>query len=139
MDVKLPVMDNTTSFLDSETTRTQAIERCEALGDPSKGDGWRRLLHRCGQLLSERRDAYEPVTPSEGVVKASERLIRELQLDLPPRTWGRGAQDAIDHFNSTVRFYKEQKNTSARIISIFQRRGIELSEDIKEQIKNELQ
>lgn len=134
------IMENTTPFLDSEATIAQAIERCNALGDPSKGDGWRRLLYRCGKLLSERRDAYAPVTPSEYIVKASERLIRELQFDLPPtRTWGKGAQDAIDHFNSTVRIYKEQKNTSDRIISIFQRRGTELPEDIKEQIKNELQ
>ncbi len=122
--------------MDSDLTRSEAIERCKELGDPTPGDGWRRLLYRCSKLLTIQRDGYAPVTPIEAVEKAAERLLRELQFDRPPnRAWGRAAQEAIEAFETTTRFYREQKAQYERVLELFHEHGIEPSEEFKERLK----
>jgi hypothetical protein len=126
--------------MDSKLTRNEAIERCKELGDPTPGDGWRRLLHRCSELLIMQRDGYAPVTPIEHVEKAAERLLSELQFDRPPnRTWGRGAQNAIDHFNDTISFYRKQKGQYEHVMDLFHEHGIEPNNEFKERLKSILQ
>lgn len=66
-----------------------------------------RLLDEgIGQVSEEHRLRKFPTSVHE-VIHAGRRLIDELRSDVAPtRTWGRDAQDAIDHFNSVMRFYE---------------------------------
>ncbi len=54
---------------DSDVNIEQAVQRCHNLGEPSRGDGWRRLLFRVSKLL----EAGAPPSPSLASIEQEAR------------------------------------------------------------------